>query len=324
MEKEGAITIAKGSWGLTIVAIVLNVASRQLDAQTRFYVAVGGMCLYGAGLLAGLLALGLIFRFGRRGILVHALIGTIANSFLVCLMALAIAIGLAAKRRSLAAGAPAAPRAQALEAPPMPAAHAMPAPPQDPAMAASSPPRPFPSTPPTPMANVQPPGPPPFPRRGPMRRGPGPLSAEGRAASTARSAAMRAATMRAAARPHFLATSSNPAGPQSGEPVETLWGTQWIPATVYRQEADGAYILYEGRGTSTAEWVDNSKLRKASIKATLATLTAGQKVEAKRSHMVWEAGSVVKKDATRVLVHYDGWSDSVNEWLAPDEIRIPR
>jgi hypothetical protein len=332
MEKEGAITIAKGSWGLTIVAIVLNVASRQLDAQTRFYVAVGGMCLYGAGLLAGLLALGLIFRFGRRGILVHALIGTIANSFLVCVMALAIAIGLAAKRRALAGAAPAAsaapqaaaPQTPAPETPPMPVAHAMPVPRQDPAMTPSVPPRPFPSGPSSPMANRQPPGAPPFPRGMSGRRGPGPLSAEDRAAATARAAAMRATATRAAAHPHFLLTASNPPGQSSGEKIETLWGTQWVAATIYRRESDGAYILYDGRGSSAAEWADNAKLRKPSIAPTLAALVVGQKVEAFRSHAFWEAATVVKKDASRVFVHYDKSNDIFNEWLAPNEIRIPR
>jgi hypothetical protein len=46
----------------------------------------------------------------------------------------------------------------------------------------------------------------------------------------------------------------------------------------------------------------------------------GEKVEIFWGNKWWP-GVVVKREGQRAFVHYDGWSDSFNEWVTPDRVR---
>jgi hypothetical protein len=78
---------AQASWLAPVVAIGANLMLRNLD-QPAERVAISGMLLlvlYGLGFFLGLLALTGIRTHGRRGILVPALIGVVANAGILAL-----------------------------------------------------------------------------------------------------------------------------------------------------------------------------------------------------------------------------------------------
>jgi hypothetical protein len=48
---------------------------------------------------------------------------------------------------------------------------------------------------------------------------------------------------------------------------------------------------------------------------------AGDKIEIWENRRNWKPGTVLKKEGRRYFVHYDGWSDSWDEWVGPDQVR---
>jgi hypothetical protein len=107
--KNSFQSLARASWIAPLIGIAVNimlVGSGNSSRHTSWFVAV---VFLGGGLLAGVVALGGIFKYGRKGILVPALIGI---AIPVALAVLALPNFYAAKRRARA------------HVPPQPAVHA--------------------------------------------------------------------------------------------------------------------------------------------------------------------------------------------------------
>src|SRR5947209_1169723 len=88
---------AKASWVAPIIAVALNFLTNGAGPQARAVSGFVSLGLYIVGLILGIVALAGVRKYGRKGVLVPAIVGVCINGALVLLFALVI--GLFVSRR---------------------------------------------------------------------------------------------------------------------------------------------------------------------------------------------------------------------------------
>lgn len=90
---------AKASWVAPIVAVALNVISNSaMQGRTeKAIIGFASLAIYLIGLVSGIIALSLVRKYGRRGILIPAIVGVCINGSLVVLFGVVI-VGLTLMR----------------------------------------------------------------------------------------------------------------------------------------------------------------------------------------------------------------------------------
>ena len=105
-----------------------------------------------------------------------------------------------------------------------------------------------------------------------------------------------------------------------GDKAEVLWKGTWYPAKVTRVNEDQTrcFIRYTGYGSEWDEWVGQERIR---IKDTATSpFAVGDAVEVKWKSS-WYPASVLETKNGKYKIHYDGYSDSWDEWVGPSRIR---
>lgn len=108
---------------------------------------------------------------------------------------------------------------------------------------------------------------------------------------------------------------------QSG--YEVLWNGSWYEAEVLDRRADGkAFIHYVGYGDSWDEWVAPARLRDAKAAETQpASSSSANRIEVEWNGTWYPATVLETKKNGDAFIHYDGYSDSWNEWVPPSRQR---
>ncbi len=122
-----------------------------------------------------------------------------------------------------------------------------------------------------------------------------------------------------------LATSSAWAAVCSvGDKAEVLWKGTWYAAKVTRVNEDQTrcFIRYTGYGSEWDEWVgqDRIRIQEAPGAAPTGTFSVGDEVEVKWKGS-WYPASVLEAKGGKYKIHYDGYSDSWDEWVGLSRIR---
>ncbi len=119
----------------------------------------------------------------------------------------------------------------------------------------------------------------------------------------------------------------------AGDKAQVLWKGSWYPATVIQGGASKCYIHYDGYSNSWDEWVGPGRIKVAggavspsvipgqnSVSIGAGPYKAGDAVMVKWKGSWWPA-QVVQVGAKRWYIHYDGYSNSWDEWVGPGRIR---
>jgi hypothetical protein len=106
----------------------------------------------------------------------------------------------------------------------------------------------------------------------------------------------------------------------------------WNAGRVVQVEGRRYKVHVDGSSDASDEWVGVDRLRpvggpspaeapaaKAPTKP--GEFNVGDKIDIHEHRTTWWAGTVLKKQGGRYFVHYDGWSDSWNEWVDADQVR---
>jgi len=108
-------------------------------------------------------------------------------------------------------------------------------------------------------------------------------------------------------------------GARVSGPIEVQWGVSWYSASLLAQSGDQYLIHYEGWSSSFDEWVGADRIRAAGG----AVDRFGDPIQVSiQWGGSWYPGRVMKRDGGRMLVSYDGWSPSFDEWVGPERVRF--
>lgn len=125
---------------------------------------------------------------------------------------------------------------------------------------------------------------------------------------------------------------------ETGQKVMVREGDSWSAVTIVKREGRKYQVRYDD---GTEEWVGAGRLRagdgkpgdddspfKKSTKKTPARpagggkYKVGDKVEL-HSGLSWYPASIKQMRGDQYFVHYDGWSDTWDEWVGPERLRRP-
>jgi len=108
---------------------------------------------------------------------------------------------------------------------------------------------------------------------------------------------------------------------QPGDKAQVLWKGKWYPATVKQAKGDQCFIHYDGYNNSWDEWVGPDRIRIAGQPAAAVSgINTGDAVQVKWKGK-WYDAHVVKMSGNKYFIHYDGYSNSWDEWVGPNRIR---
>ena len=99
---------------------------------------------------------------------------------------------------------------------------------------------------------------------------------------------------------------------KKGDKVEVLWSSKWYPATVLEVNGSSWKIHYDGYGDNYDEWVGTDRIKLAYKK--------GDKIQVK-SGSTWYKSTIIEVNGSKYKIHYDGWSDSWDEWVGKDRMK---
>jgi hypothetical protein len=117
----------------------------------------------------------------------------------------------------------------------------------------------------------------------------------------------------------YLGPRVSPPVMGEGETVEARSEGRWYRAIVLERRSNGqALVRYAGYNHLSDEWVGPDRVRPY----TPVVYPVGQRVEA-RWRRRWYAATVAEVRATLHKIHYTGWSDSYDEWVGSDKLRMP-
>jgi len=133
----------------------------------------------------------------------------------------------------------------------------------------------------------------------------------------------------------FISLSIYSFGQNVGDKVDVLWNGTYYKATVKEVSGSKWFIHYDGYDNSWDEWVgkDRIKVLKNSNTPSGGKTDAGNnnsnqgnqwktgdKVMVKWNDK-WYPSTILKFSDGKYKIHYDGWSDSYDEWVAPSRIK---
>jgi hypothetical protein len=108
-----------------------------------------------------------------------------------------------------------------------------------------------------------------------------------------------------------------------GDKAQVLWKGKWYPAQVMQVKGSQCYIHYDGYSNSWDEWVGPSRIKITGTK-TVSTGASiyppGTSVQVKWKGK-WYPARVKKAGNNSWYIHYDGYSNSWDEWVGPSRIR---
>jgi len=114
-----------------------------------------------------------------------------------------------------------------------------------------------------------------------------------------------------------------------GNKAEVLWKGTWYPATVKKVKGDQCYIHYAGYGNNWDEWVGPDRIK---IKGEDNTASASNPADPAPKYSVgdpvqvnwkgsWYPARVIAVGNNKWKIHYDGYDNSWDEWVALRRIR---
>lgn len=129
----------------------------------------------------------------------------------------------------------------------------------------------------------------------------------------------------------LLALALNPLSASAcapGDKAQVLWKGSWYPATVLQSRGNKCYIHYDGYNSSWDEWVGPSRIRVSGGAPGVSKIlnvggslyNVGDAVSVKWKGSWWPA-HVVQAGNNKWYIHYDGYSNSWDEWVGPGRIR---
>lgn len=108
---------------------------------------------------------------------------------------------------------------------------------------------------------------------------------------------------------------------EAGASLEVEWGGSWYAATVVAgpNEAAQCQIHYDGYDSSWDEWVGADRMR---ARAELSTCPVGGQADVLWGGS-WYASTIIAgpNESGQCQIHYNGWSDSFDEWVGADRMR---
>lgn len=107
-----------------------------------------------------------------------------------------------------------------------------------------------------------------------------------------------------------------------GDKADVLWKGKWYPATVKKVKGSECFIHYTGYSKSWDEWVGPGRIRIKGqhVDVRNPTFEVGDAVEVNWKGS-WYPAHVISVRRNRWKVHYDGYSDSWDEWVTARRIR---
>lgn len=116
-----------------------------------------------------------------------------------------------------------------------------------------------------------------------------------------------------------LAEVRKAALPRAGQRIEVLWKGKWFKAKSLAAEGDRLKVHYVGFQDAWDEWVSPDRVRPYQP----AQYAAGDAVEVLWKDGVWYPARVLRGTYGVHLVRYDGYDASADEWVSPQQIRLP-
>lgn len=122
--------------------------------------------------------------------------------------------------------------------------------------------------------------------------------------------------------------------PVVGGPVEMFGAdNKWYKATVLEITGDKYKVRFDGSTASGERWLKRNEFRTVAKAApvvqpakpettTAAGFTVGSAVEIFYGTS-WYKGTVLEVKGDQYKVHYDGWSNTFDEWLRSNRLRVP-
>lgn len=109
---------------------------------------------------------------------------------------------------------------------------------------------------------------------------------------------------------------------KAGDQASVLWKGKWYPAYVKKAQANQCFIHYTGYNNSWDEWVGPSRIRitSRSTSSSSSAFPVGAAVKVKWKG-TWYPAHVKKSQADKWYIHYDGYSNSWDEWVGRSRIR---
>jgi len=102
----------------------------------------------------------------------------------------------------------------------------------------------------------------------------------------------------------------------AGTRCEGLWQGKWYKVTVLKKDGDNSFVHWVGWDRSQDSWLTTSQLRPYAPK----TWPIGAPVQIKWENK-WYPGKVLRNELGLQFVHYDGYGDIDNEWVAPERLK---
>lgn len=101
-----------------------------------------------------------------------------------------------------------------------------------------------------------------------------------------------------------------------GDKVDVEWEGDWYPAKVMETDKAKYYISYDNYGSEWNEWVSNDRIRKRSLNR----LYIGKEVQVEWQGS-WFHAIILRKAKGKYFIHYIGYSNNDDEWVARERIR---
>lgn len=107
-----------------------------------------------------------------------------------------------------------------------------------------------------------------------------------------------------------------------GDKAQVLWKGTWYPATVKKVKGNECFIHYDGYNKSWDEWVGPDRIRIKGQEPVARNLKfeVGDPVEVNWKGS-WYPAHVISAGRGRWKIHYDGYSNSWDEWVTARRIR---
>ncbi len=94
--------------------------------------------------------------------------------------------------------------------------------------------------------------------------------------------------------------------------IEIYWGGSWVKGDIIQVSGNQFRVRYDGWSPDYDEWVDRSRIRQApSAYSPQVDIYWGAS---------WYPGVIVEQRGGSYLVHYDGWSNSFDEWVGAERL----
>lgn len=100
-----------------------------------------------------------------------------------------------------------------------------------------------------------------------------------------------------------------------GEKVQVIFGSKWMPATILEVSNGNYKVRYTGLSAAFDEVVTPDRVRNSKV--------LGRKIKASWNGTWYDATIMQINDkAKKYFIHYDGWSNTSDEWVAVDRIKF--